>query len=171
MKTFLAAALAGAASASVDQFKFMQYVSKFNKNYNTVEEFEMRMENFLRNEAEILKNEQDPESTYTMAHNHMSDWTQEEYKAILTYRSDPDMPKYYDYELENSNDVPNSVNWVNAGAVTPVKDQGQCGSCWSFSATGALEGIYEITHGTLKSFSEQQLVSCDTGCYACNGGW
>jgi len=171
MKTFIAAALAGAASASVDQFKFMQYVSKFNKNYASVEEFEMRMENFLRNEAEIIAHEQDTEATYTLAHNHMSDWTHDEYKAILTYRSDPDMPKFYDEETDNNEVVPNSVNWVSAGAVTPVKDQGQCGSCWSFSATGALEGAYEIKNGTLKSFSEEQLVQCDTGCYACNGGW
>jgi len=170
MKTFLAAALAGAASASVDQFKFMQYVSKFNKNYSSVEEFEMRMANFLEKELDIIANEQDSESTYTMAHNHMSDWTHEEYKSILTYRSDPDMPKFYNLEAENEI-AENSVNWVTAGAVTPVKDQGQCGSCWSFSATGAMEGAYQIAHGSLKSFSEEQLVACDTACYACNGGW
>jgi C1A family cysteine protease len=68
-----------------------------------------------------------------------------------------------------------SINWVEKGAVTPVKDQGQCGSCWSFSTTGALEGAYYITYGNLKSFSEQQLVSCDNRKnggkdMGCNGG-
>jgi C1A family cysteine protease len=54
--------------------------------------------------------------------------------------------------------------------VTGVKDQGNCGSCWSFSATGALEGAYQIKYGSLVSFSEQNLVSCDTIDSACNGG-
>ena len=68
-----------------------------------------------------------------------------------------------------------SINWVEKGAVTPVKNQGQCGSCWSFSTTGALEGAYYVAHGELKSFSEQQLVSCDNRKnggrdMGCNGG-
>ena len=75
----------------------------------------------------------------------------------------------------DSNLLPESINWVDKGAVTPVKDQGQCGSCWSFSTTGALEGAYYIKNGILESFSEQQLVSCDNlrndgKDHGCHGG-
>eukprot|EP00493_Phyllostaurus_siculus_P003219 UN03233 len=64
-----------------------------------------------------------------------------------------------------------SVDWRQHGAVTPVKNQQQCGSCWSFSATGAVEGCVAIATGSLISLSEQELVSCSTANHGCKGGW
>lgn len=69
-------------------------------------------------------------------------------------------------------ECPGHVDWRQKGLVNPIKDQGQCGSCWTFSSICTLEGQYFKKTGRLVSFSEQQLVDCDTGINeGCNGGW
>lgn len=75
------------------------------------------------------------------------------------------------FMYENVNSVPLSVDWRKKGAVTPVKDQGQCGSCWAFSTVVAVEGINYLKTNKLVSLSEQELVDCDTEQnQGCNGG-
>ncbi|XP_028799540.1 ervatamin-B-like [Neltuma alba] len=67
--------------------------------------------------------------------------------------------------------APSSWDWRTKGAVTYVKDQGKRGSCWAFSATGAIEGINKIVKQWLPVLSEQQLISCDKNYKGCDGGW
>jgi len=67
--------------------------------------------------------------------------------------------------------LPDEVDWVIAGGVVAVKDQGQRGSCWAFSATAAIEGAHFVKTGKLLPLAEQQFVDCDTSSYGCGGGW
>ena len=120
--------------------------------------------------------------TYQLGHNQFSALSHDEYlNMVRGYRGlqvrSPNSFRGRNRNLQETTGsaAPTSVDWVEAGAVTAVKDQGQCGSCWSFSTTGALEGAFYLKQGTLVSFSEQQLVDCDTYSnggkdHGCNGG-
>lgn len=168
MKSFIALAASAVAIGTDDHFRFMNYIGEFGKNYATVEEYEFRMANWLVKDIEIAEHNM-TNSSFSLGHNHMSDWSQFEFSKILTHKPMPEEDKQYvDLPEVQMN---GGVDWRSHNAVTPVKDQGQCGSCWSFSSTGALEGAHSIKTGKLLSFAEQQLVDCSTANYGCNGGW
>jgi len=148
---------------------FMEHVANFGLSYGTIEEF-----NFRKNIYDTLSVELDQinldHANFTVAHNHLSTWTTAEKKRLLGYRASG-IPTEEVFEVEQSNvEWGSSKDWRQDGAVTDVKDQGSCGSCWSFSTTGNLEGAHFIASGRLESFSEQQLVDCSNLNHACQGG-
>merc|ERR1719218_4422 len=102
----------------------------------------------------------------------MAAMSNEEYKkTMLGYKkpSHGDLPKMGSHQMSGKA-APSSIDWSTKGAVTPVKNQGHCGSCWAFSSTGGLEGALFKATGKLVSLSEEQFVQCSKGNNACQGG-
>ena len=166
MKAVALAALAAYTSAAQLEYEFMQYVVEFNKSYESLNEYQMRKELFAA-KNEFIKAHNATESSYKVGHNKFSDYTEAEMQKMMG-----DLPT--DDKIEPTKLTWDGafapINWINAGAVNPIQDQGQCGSCWAFSATASMEGAVEIKYGTLLKFSEQLLVDCDTYDSGCNGG-
>ncbi|KAM9737484.1 cathepsin S-like [Menidia menidia] len=112
--------------------------------------------------------------SFEMAMNHLGDLTIEEITRTLTGTVVPSELERIPYELVKVNQsLPSSLDWRDKGLVTSVKTQGSCGSCWAFSAVGALEGQLKKSTGILKSLSPQNLVDCSAkyGNYGCRGGF
>lgn len=155
---------------------FYEWTEKFQVKFKNGAEFIKRLKIFADN-VDFIDSHNRGGASYTLALNKFAHLTHSEFLDTVRIggtripnlrRGDPSSP-FFDTPPGQTN--PTSVDWTAAGAVTPVKDQGQCGSCWSFSATGSLEGAYYIKNKSLQSFSEQQLVSCDQTDSGCNGGW
>jgi cathepsin L len=145
------------------------------KTYGTVEEETARFNIFVDNHLYVQEHNKGFQAglhTFELGINQFADMTNEEFRTLMNgYRRKS--PKVTSQVFQSqSNDLPASVDWRTKGYVTAVKDQGQCGSCWSFSATGSLEGQNFKKTGKLVSLSEQNLVDCSQkfGNEGCNGG-
>lgn len=149
---------------------FVGYVETYGKSYGTKAEFEFRQDLYAKKDKIIEEWNSRSNVTHLLGHNQFSDWTELEFKRVLGYAG----PKQVDESkvvILDENDLPESVNWVEKGAVNPPQDQGQCGSCWAFSAIASMEGAHFLKAGKLLKLSEQQCVDCDTESYGCKGGW
>jgi len=157
--------------------QFEKYIKDFDKVYASAQEKEARFQAFSKNYNYILE-ENAKGHSYEVGLNHFTDMSTSEFGMTHFGMQKPaagklwgDLPYLGQHKVGNAS-VPSSVDWSTKGAVTPVKNQAQCGSCWAFSSTGSLEGAWAIATGKLISISEQQLVDCASkfGEQGCNGG-
>ena len=149
---------------------FDKWSNLHGKNYASSEENTYRMRVFLRNWLEVNR-VNDLNLGYTLGLNEFSDMTPEEFQAKHLGYAPSSTPRDVEI-LTPALTQSASVDWRTKGIVNPVKNQGQCGSCWAFSAVAAIEGAMAQSTGSLQNFSEQQLVDCSKlyGNHGCNGG-
>lgn len=179
--------------------KFKDWVAEHNKVYPTLEEEEIRMQIWLQNHYWIEShNSEDPPNSYTLGHNQYSDMTQEEFREYFRLgefspvppgsfsgKSRVSIPNFEEnkstlrgivsssrklQDEDHHHHHPKEFDWRENGAVASVKNQGACGSCWAFSATGAIEGSMAVNGYPLTSLSVEELVDCDKTDKGCSGG-
>ncbi|WVZ03577.1 hypothetical protein V8G54_024383 [Vigna mungo] len=144
--------------------------------YKDPEEREKRFRIFKKNVNYIEASNNAANKPYLLGTNQFADLTNEEFIARrnrFKRHMFSSIIRSTTFKYENVTAIPSTVDWRQKGAVTPVKNQGQCGCCWAFSAVAATEGIHAITTGKLISLSEQELVDCDTKGMdqGCEGGY
>lgn len=175
------AALAPSMSRILDETvvaeKYKQWMVQHGRTYTLKEEENMRFQifkdnlNYIENFNNNMRNQ-----TYKLSINEFADLTNEEFLAYYAgYKISPtdvSSKTIKRFKYENLTNIPDRIDWREEGAVTQIKNQGSCGSCWAFSAVAAVEGVAKIKTGQLVSLSEQQLVDCVRNkSHGCNNGW
>jgi len=166
-------AATGLFSEEQYQDAFVGFMAQYSKKY-THDMFFQRYNVFKAN-LDFIAQHNSGNSSFTVGMNAFGDLTAAEFAATHTgyiHIDNPYLRSKNAPQERRPQANPASVDW-RPKAVTGVKNQGQCGSCWSFSSTGAIEGVWAIKGNTLVSLSEQQLVDCSSaqGNQGCNGGW
>lgn len=181
-----------AAPSTEDVQAFQSFVQKHNRNYMTKEEYEARLGVFVSNLGVIRAH--DAQGTgYRLGVNKFADMTPEEFEKMQGFKDNAqaDASKFLDEEdapdtIDDDGEVADedgsagrglqtaatSIDWRTKGVLNPIRNQGSCGSCYTFSTVASMEAIYKIKKGSLPSFSEQQILDC-SGSYGnsgCSGG-
>lgn len=153
----------------LEGYTFDDYVQEYEKVYATKDEYLLRKSIFEAKLKDIFQHNSE-DHTWKKGVNKFSDLTKEEFKARYTGRARiPSLAVPEHLEDIDLRDVPNDIDWRTKGVVTPVKNQGGCGSCWAFAATETMESCVAIATGKLLTLSEQDVVSCSKNPKHCGG--
>ncbi|PQM41613.1 zingipain-2 [Prunus yedoensis var. nudiflora] len=151
--------------------RYERWLQKYGRIYKNREEAKYRFGVYKSN-IEFVDFVNSQNLSYKLTDNKFADITNLEFtNTFMGFQTRSHLKTRFSYDKDE--DLLTAVDWRKNGAVTPIKNQGQCGSCWAFSAVAAVEGINQIKTGKLVSLSEQELVDCDvkTGNEGCNGGY
>jgi C1A family cysteine protease len=165
------------AAPSDVEVAFDDFVAKYGRTYENEEEKQKRFAIFATH-FQYIQKQNALNSSFKLGVNEFADQAPHEFKSTRLGLSAPPTGKlwgslaFLGTHMYSGAALPTEVDWVNKSAVTSPKNQGTCGSCWTFSTTGALEGAWQIATGKLFSLSEQQLVDCSKadGNNGCGGG-
>ena len=155
-------------------YQYMQYAALFNKHTHSLKEYNDRMMQFGRTQKYIAEFNAKLKSHF-LGHNAYSDWTDEERAEFLSngltgQLKDHDMMMHH-YARLNTEHIPLHVNWLEHGAVTPVKhDLATCAGSWAHAAIDAISGDHFLKSGKMEQLSVQQILDCDHASWGCHGG-
>lgn len=159
---------------------FQAWSKQHDKTYGTAGEAAKRLSIWRDNDAYIANHNADHSRSFRLGHNQFSDLTLPEFKALFKLGRFANNKNRLNRQRKGVNnahgttiinetkDLPQSIDWRMA--LPAVKNQQMCGSCWAFSAVGAIEGKFFIDTGTVTALSEQELVDCDKNDFGCGGG-
>lgn len=158
-----------------DWQQFNLFQTRFSKRYETIQELEHRFIAFRDNLRLITRHNLDSTQNFSLGINQFSDLSTEEFKVYHNNKYSSSTSSYGCNPFVNTyTDALNSIDWTTKNVVNPVRNQGQCGSCWAFATTSNAESVWAISKGYLTDLSEQYLVDCAKGIgyynKGCNGG-
>ena len=155
-----------------EQQEFLNFIAKHGKLFASADEFQHRFRVFADN-YKMIQETNAQGNAYTLGVNKFADLTFEEFQRTHLGRKPARSETSSQKIAPVTGKYVEKVDWRDENVVQRVKDQGACGSCWTFGATGSVESAHALKHGDLLDLSEQQIVDCcvDYSSDGCNGGW